>query len=66
MNTNAIHNILNWAIAGIAILSVPEVVALMSPEFAIKLAGALAVAKSIINVLRDGFAGLFKDQPAVK
>jgi hypothetical protein len=66
MNTNAIHNILNWAIAGIAVLSVPEVVALLSPEFAIKLAGSLAVLKSVINVLRDGLGGLFANQPPVQ
>jgi hypothetical protein len=66
MNTNLIHNILNWAIAGIAVLSVPEVVALLDPVFAIKLAGALAVAKSTINVFRDGLGGLMKTQPPVQ
>lgn len=66
MNTNALHNILNVAIAAIAALSVPEVIGLFSPEFAVKLVGALGVAKLIINTMRDGLMGLAKNQPPVK
>lgn len=66
MNTNLIHNILNVAIAVIAVLSLPEVVALMPPSVALALVGVLATAKSVINVVRDGFGGLVKSQPSVK
>lgn len=66
MNTNLIHNVLNFLIAGIAALSVPEVVALFPPELALKIVGALGVAKLVINTVRDGFTGLTKEQPPVK
>jgi hypothetical protein len=66
VNTNLIHNVINWAAAIVAALSIPEVVALMPPELGVKILGALAVAKTIINVMRDGFAGMFKSQPPVQ
>lgn len=66
MNTNFIHNLLNWALAIIAAVSVPEVVGLLPPDLAVKLVGTIAVIKSVINVMRDGFAGLVKNQPPVK
>lgn len=66
MNTNFLHNIMNWAMALIAAFSVPEVVGLLPPDVAVKLVGALAVVKSMINVFRDGVAGLVKNQPPVQ
>lgn len=65
MNTNLIHNVLNVLIAAIAVLSVPEVVALIPADWAVKIVGALAVAKTVINVIRDGLVGLAKPQPPV-
>jgi hypothetical protein len=65
MNSNAIHNILNVALALVAILSLPEVTALLPPEIAVMIAGAVGTAKLIINTLRDGITGLVKRQPPV-
>jgi hypothetical protein len=66
VNTNLIHNILNIAIAVIAALSVPEVLALIPAEWSVKILAALGTAKLVINTVRDGFAGLVKEQPPVK
>jgi hypothetical protein len=66
MNSNLVHNILNVAIALIAVMSLPEVMAFIPPSIALPLVGALATAKTIINVIRDGLAGLMKPQPPVQ
>jgi hypothetical protein len=66
MNTNLIHNILNIAIAVVAAASTPEVIALFPPELAVKIVGALATAKLVINGLRDGIKGMVKEQPPVQ
>lgn len=66
MNTNLIHNVLNWAIALVAVFSLPEVMALIPPDLAVKIAGSLAIIKSVINVFRDGLGGLVKNQPPVQ
>jgi hypothetical protein len=66
MNTNLLHNLLNIAIALVAVLSLPEVTALLPPEIALVIVGAAATAKTVINVLRDGLTGLVKEQPPVK
>ncbi len=65
MNTNLIHNLLNGAMAIVAVLSVPEIVALIPPQYAVMILGAAATAKTIINVVRDGLSGLTKSQPPV-
>jgi hypothetical protein len=39
---------------------------LFSQSTALVIVGILASAKSVINVLRDGFAGLVKPQPPVE
>jgi hypothetical protein len=65
MNSNLIHNILNAALALVAILSLPEVTAFLPPEIAVMVAGAVGTAKLIINMLRDGITGLVKQQPPV-
>lgn len=66
MNSNFLHNILNIAIALVAILSLPEVTAVLPPEFGVVVAGVLAALKTVINIARDGFGGLFKEQPPVR
>jgi hypothetical protein len=65
MNSNVVHNILNAALALVAILSLPEVTAFLPPEYAVMIAGAVGTAKLIINTLRDGVTGLVKRQPPV-
>lgn len=66
MNSNTLHNLLNIAIAVVAIVSLPEVVALLPPELGLTIAGAAATLKLVINVIRDGIGGLVKNQPPVK
>lgn len=66
MNSNLIHNLLNIAIAIVAVLSLPEVVAILPPELGIVIAGVIGVLKTVINLFRDGPIGLFKQQPPVR
>lgn len=66
MSSNLFHNILNIAIAIVAILSLPEVVAVLPPDVGLALVGIVGVLKTIINIARDGFSGLFKEQPPVR
>lgn len=71
MNTNAIHNILNFfgLIVG-ALITFDWASLGMSPETAAFFAGAVLLADKIIklamNIFRDGFGGLFKTQPPVQ
>ncbi len=66
MNSNLFHNLLNVAIALVAIVSLPEVMALIPPEIGLSIAGIAATLKVVINVIRDGVTGLAKEQPPVK
>lgn len=82
MNTNAIHNIMNWIIGACGIIgtillqlgctNVGENISCVSANvptwlapWLIGIAGALGIIKSIMNLVRDGFGGLFKEQPPV-
>lgn len=66
MNTNLIHNVLNISIAVIAALAGFDWNVLsLDPALAAKIVAGLGTAKMVINVLRDGFSGLFKQQPPV-
>ncbi|TIM47557.1 MAG: hypothetical protein E5Y55_06725 [Mesorhizobium sp.] len=66
-NTNAAHNLINvlillftglvgfdWTLFGI------------DAALALKITGVLALLKILINVVRDGVAGLVRNQPAVE
>lgn len=83
MNTNSIHNIMNFILGAIGV-AVPILVKLGCTETAagtldcsqasvpewllpwlIGIAGAIGVIKLIMNLVRDGFSGLFKQQPPV-
>lgn len=66
MNSNLLHNLLNIAIAVVAILSLPEVLNLLPTDFGLAIAGGLGAVKVLINVLRDGLGGLVKEQPPVR
>ena len=66
MNTNMIHNLLNIAMIVVSGLAGFDFVGLgIDPILAAKIISGLAIAKTTINVIRDGFAGLFKTQPPV-
>jgi hypothetical protein len=81
MNTNLVHNILNVVIAllggvtafllatGCTTLPTGQLecsASWISPTITSILVLVLGVAKSIINIVRDGVAGLAKPQPPVK
>lgn len=66
LNTNAIHNMLNIAIAAVAAMAAFDWTVLFSQPTAMVIVGILASAKTVINVIRDGFAGLVKEQPPVQ
>ena len=64
-NTNTFHNLANVAIAFVAAAIVFDWSALFSVETAASIVGVLATVKVIINVVRDGLAGMIKIQPPV-
>lgn len=81
MNANAVHNVLNVVqvllAASIAALLATGCVTLpngvlecshswLNPTFLVYAMGAIGLVKSVMNVVRDGFGGLFKEQPPVK
>ncbi len=67
LNTNLIHNILNIAMVVVAGLAGFDFAGLgIDAGLAAKIVAALGTAKVIINVLRDGLAGLVKNQPPVQ
>lgn len=67
MNTNLIHNVLNIAMIVVAGLAGFDFVGLgIDPALAAKIVTGLGTLKMIINVIRDGFAGLVKEQPPVQ
>lgn len=66
MNTNLIHNILNFLIAVMAGLAGFDFSAIVSAGTAGKIVAALATLKLIMNALRDGLSGMAKTQPPVQ
>ncbi len=66
LNTNLLHNILNTAIAVIASLEMVDLAPLIGAETSLKVIAGMAVAKIVINLVRDGLTGLAKDQPPVQ
>ena len=71
MNTNAIHNVLNLIGLVIGALITFDWASLgLSAEMAALIAGGVLLADKIIklaiNIVRDGFGGLFKVQPPVQ
>lgn len=66
MNTNLIHNILNFLIAVAGGLAGFDFSSIVSQGAAGKIVAVLAAAKLVMNALRDGVAGMAKEQPPVK
>lgn len=81
MNTNLFHNILNVVIAltaaATAFLLATGCVTLpngnlscdeswINPAWTTALVAGLGIVKTFTNVIRDGFSGLFKEQPPVR
>lgn len=78
MNTNLIHNIINFLVIGLpALLLGTGCVQLaggnldcsaswLDPQIVLYATGALGVLKVLLNVFRDGITGLWKAQLAVR
>lgn len=66
MNTNLIHNVINVVIALIASAAAFDWSVFLSATTAAKIVAGLAVAKIVINAIRDGLGGLVKEQPPVQ
>ena len=81
INSNLVHNILNVLIALVSALTAFLVAtgctalpsgaldcsqSWIGPEWTAVAASVLALAKTVINIVRDGFAGLVKPQPPVR
>lgn len=64
--SNAAHNILNILIAAIAAIATFDFAAFLPPEVAAPIIGGLAALKLVMNAIRDGIAGLVKEQPPVQ
>jgi hypothetical protein len=65
MNTNALHNVINIAIALLGALEFFDWTAFFEPKTALVVVGCLGLLKIMINVVRDGVTGLVKEQPPV-
>lgn len=66
LNTNLLHNVLNASIGAIVGLHEIDWTAFFSAETSLKIVGGLALAKILINLIRDGVTGLAKPQPPVE
>lgn len=66
MNTNLLHNIINFLIALIPALHTFDWTAFFDADTSLKIVGVLGVAKLCINAWRDGVTGLAKRQPPVQ
>lgn len=68
-NTNALHNLINVAIAvvaGGALTGFDWTLFGLSDAAALKLTGVLALSKIVINAWRDGPSGMIAPQPPVE
>lgn len=65
MNSNFAHNLLNGLMVLIPALEVFDWTPFFSMETSLKIVGGLGLLKLLINVVRDGFTGLTKEQPPV-
>ena len=66
MNTNLIHNIINFLITVIAGLEVFDWTPFIEESTALSVVGGLSMLKLLMNAVRDGITGMAKDQPPVK
>jgi hypothetical protein len=66
MNTNALHNVINVLMILLPALAEFDWTPFFSVETSLKIVGALGLLKLLINVFRDGFTGLAKEQPPVQ
>jgi len=66
MNTNLIHNFINFLMVLVPALEQFDWSPFFSDDTALKIVGLLGLTKILINVCRDGVTGLAKQQPPVQ
>ena len=66
MNTNLIHNVLNFLLALVGGLMAFDFSSIVSPGTAGTIIAVLSGAKLLMNAIRDGLAGMAKSQPPVQ
>lgn len=66
MNSNFLHNVLNFLIVLIPALAIFDWTAFFSPEISLKIVGTLGLIKLVINAYRDGVTGMAAPQPPVE
>lgn len=66
MNTNAIHNILNFLLALVGGLMAFDFSSVVSASTAGTIIAVLSGAKLLMNAVRDGLSGMTKQQPPVQ
>jgi hypothetical protein len=66
INSNLAHNIINVLIILVPALEAFDWSPFFSDAVALQIVGFLGLAKILINVIRDGFTGLAKEQPPVQ
>lgn len=65
-NTNTLHNVINVAMVLVPALEQFDWTPFFDDSTALKIVGALGLAKILINLLRDGPGGMIKQQPPVR
>lgn len=66
MNTNLIHNVLNFLLAIVGGLMAFDFSSIVSASTAGTIIAILSGAKLVMNALRDGLTGMTKEQPPVQ
>ncbi len=66
MNSNMIHNILNFLLAIVGGLMAFDFSSIVSPGTAGTIIAVLSGAKLLMNAVRDGLSGMAKPQPPVQ
>jgi hypothetical protein len=66
INSNLAHNLINVLIILVPALEAFDWSPFFSDAVALQIVGFLGLAKILINVIRDGFTGLAKEQPPVQ
>lgn len=66
MNTNLIHNVINFLLILVPALETFDWTPFFSQQTALQIVGVLGLVKILINLIRDGVTGLAKEQPPVK
>jgi hypothetical protein len=65
LNTNFLHNVLNFLIVAVPALEIFDWTPFVEPQTALMVSGGLGLLKLCVNWMRDGLNGMYKTQPPV-